>query len=83
LRKPSSTSAPPAERDGSEATSIEIPLRVLVASTFGGIHDGKRCDYAGENVIVTETRVRIPLGPPHSLELSNLGEFVLAGEAVA
>ena len=32
---------------------------------------------------VTETRVRIPLGPPHSLELSDLGEFTLVGEALA
>jgi len=29
------------------------------------------------------TTLQIPLGPPHSLELSDLGEFALAGEAVA
>jgi hypothetical protein len=37
-------------------------LRVLVASCSGAASALQRAEYDGENVIVTETRVRIPLG---------------------
>ena len=60
--------------------SGNFTLHVLVASGSDGPCDQEPCETPGENVVVTETRVRIPLGPRTSLDF---GEFVLAGEAVA
>jgi len=42
--------------------SGNLALHVLVAPDFDGLCGQEPGDTAGENVIVTETRVRIPLG---------------------
>jgi len=49
-------------------------LHVLVASGFQGTADPQLRKTFGENVIVTETRVRIPLGPPFRFGISCLSQ---------
>src|SRR6266852_3014019 len=44
--------------------AADSALHVLVASSSDAAHGQEVLDTAGENVVVTETRVRIPLGPP-------------------
>ena len=48
-----------------KGASKNFTVHVLVASPFGGVSGREACDTTGENVIVAETRVRIPLGPHH------------------
>ena len=52
-------------------------LRVLVASIFSELNSVQTYVVLSENVVVTQTRVRIPLGPPlkTSLKLSLLLRF--------
>ena len=47
---------------GPSNVSGNLALHVLVAPDFDGLCGQEPGDTAGENVIVTETRVRIPLG---------------------
>ena len=68
--------------------SGNFTLHVLVASGSDGPCDQEPCETTGENVVVTETRVRIPLGPPTCNELSRLAldqliEGERASEAIA
>jgi hypothetical protein len=65
--------------------SWDRPLRKptgddLIAAIFLAFRSARRYIRIDEKVRVTETRVRIPLGPHTSLDL---GHFELAGEVVA
>src|SRR5262249_20340311 len=46
--------------------SRNIGLRVLVVPYFSELNSVQPLTFLSENVVVTLTRVRIPLGPPHT-----------------
>jgi len=60
----------PATKDGGDV-SRNFLLHVLVASSFQDAADPQPAKRFSENVIATQTRVRIPLGPPLQVHSSS------------